>query len=146
VLLVVVLAVVSAACTGGDDEPSPPSGSASASDGGVRTSNVAVQFQPGKYAYQYNNVSASLTMDTGGSTLQVKNNSGQDLGKPGMYALSQDDKRYEGTVESPATIPDGETATFTVTFPEQVKPDTIGLLVLLFGGSNYGAMKPVPAG
>jgi hypothetical protein len=49
-------------------------------------------------------------------------------------------------VESPATIPDGETATFTITFPEQVNPDTVGLLVLLFGGSNYGAMKPVPAG
>jgi hypothetical protein len=146
VLLVVALAVVSAACTGGDDQPPSPSSSASASGDGVRTSNVAVQFQPGKYSYQYNNVSASLSMESGGSTLQVKNNSGQDLGKPGMYVLSQDDKRYEGTVESPATIPDGETTTFTVTFPEQVKPDTVGLLVLLFGGSNYGAMKPVPAG
>jgi hypothetical protein len=145
-LLVVALAVAEVACTGGDDQPSSPTVSVSPSGEGVQTSNVAVQFQPGKYFYQYNNVSATLTMEAGNSTLEVKNNSGQDLGKPGMYVLSQDDKRYEGTVEQPEVIPDGETASFTVTFPEQVKPDTVGLMVLLFGGSNYGSMKPVPVG
>jgi hypothetical protein len=137
---------MAAGCTGGDDQPPASGGSASPTPEGVTSKNVAVEFQPGKYFYQYNNVSASLTMESGGSTLEVKNNSGQDLGKPGMYVLSQDDKRYEGSVEEAEVIPDGQSASFTVAFPEQVKPDTVGLMVLLFGGSNYGAMKPLPVG
>lgn len=145
-LLVAALTFVAAACTGGDDQPPQQPSSASPSGDGVTSTNVNVQFQPGKYFYQYNNVAVTLSMETGGSTLQVKNNSGHDLGKPDVYVLSQDDKRYEGTVDDPQVIPDGETASFTVTFPEQVKPDTVGLMVLLFGGSNYGSMKPVPAG
>jgi len=32
-----------------------------------------------------------------------------------------------------------------VTFPDQVDPTSVGLMVLLFGGSNFGAMRPVPA-
>ena len=43
-----------------------------------------------------------------------------------------------------ATIPDGESATFQVTFPDDVDERTVGLVILSFGDSNYGALAPVP--
>jgi hypothetical protein len=52
--------------------------------------------------------------------------------------------RHDGTVGAGAPIPDGDSATFQMTFPDEVKPRTIGLVILLFGDSNYGAMAPVP--
>ena len=75
-------------------------------------------------------------------TLEVKNDSPAEIGKPGMYVISGDDQRYEGSVEA-CGDPQGESATFTVTFPIRWMPP-VGLMVLLFGGSNFGAMHPVP--
>jgi hypothetical protein len=47
----------------------------------------------------------------------------------------------EGTVQSPAAISDGETATFDVTF-EGIQVHNIGLVILLLGADNYGAFVP----
>jgi hypothetical protein len=104
-----------------------------------------VTFAPGEFEYTFNGITARFSMDGSGGTLTVKNASGAELGDPGMYVLGSDDKRYEGTVTSPAPVPDGGDATFQVTFPDKVTKESLGLLVLLFGGDNYGAMAPVPA-
>jgi hypothetical protein len=146
VVLVVLLTVFAAACTGGGDgEPSasPTSPSCAPGECVVNSDPGDIVYQPGEYEYTFNGVTANLSMDSG--TLEVKNDSPAEIGKPGMYVISGDDQRYEASVEAPAVIPQGESATFTVTFPDQVDPASVGLMVLLFGGSNFGAMHPVPA-
>jgi hypothetical protein len=144
-MIALALAVGGASCTGEDEPPSgsttspTPSGEAPvASDAGD------VVFVPGEFSYDFNDIKATLSMDGSDATLDVANRSGGELGKPGMYVIAGDGKRYEGTVASSATIADGGEASFQVTFPEQVTPDTVGLAILLFGGSNAGAMAPVP--
>jgi hypothetical protein len=144
---IALLALAAAACTGGD-EPAP-SDSASAPTGATGAGPVSIDpgnvvFEPGEYAYAFNNIEATLSMDGSQATLDVKNHSGGELGKPGMYVIAGDGKRYEATVEASSTIADGDEASFQLTFPDQVTPDTVGLAVLLFGGSNVGAMAPVP--
>lgn len=142
--LLVLIALSAAACTGGD-EPSPSSSAPATGASDPVTTSENVTFVPGEFEYRFNNITATFSMNGAGGTLTVKNGSGADLGEPGMYVLGIDDKRYEGVVSSPATVPDGGDAEFQVTFPDKVTKESLGLLVLLFGGDNYGAMAPVPA-
>lgn len=142
---VVLLSLLAASCTGGgDEEPSAQPTSASCAPGEcvVKTDTGDIAYQPGEYEYTFNDVTATFSLTSG--TLEVKNDSPAEIGKPGMYVISGDDQRYEGSVEAPAVIAEGESATFTVTFPDQVDATSVGLMVLLFGGSNFGAMHPVP--
>lgn len=143
---IVAISLAAVACTG-DDAPAPaPASSPSTSPGeGVQASDVGdIDFKPGRFSYNFNGIKASLSMDGSTGTLEVSNDSGQDLGKPGMYVIARDGQRYTGSVEAAAPIADGGNGTFQVTFPAQVTPDTVGLAVLLFGGSNAGALAPVP--
>jgi len=140
----VLLALSAAACTGGDSSSTPTAPATTDASAPVTTSEK-VTFVPGEFEYHFNNITATFSMDGSGGTLSVKNGSGAELGDPGMYVLGADDKRYEGTVTSPAPIPDGGQAEFQVTFPDKVTKETVGLLVLLFSGENYGAMAPAPA-
>jgi len=142
---VVLLTLLAAACTGGGDEaPSAAPTSASCAPGEcvVNSDTGDISYQPGEYEYTFNGVTATFSLTSG--TLEVKNGSPAEIGKPGMYVISGDDQRYEGSVEAPAVIPEGGSSTFTVTFPDQVDAASVGLMVLLFGGSNFGAMRPVP--
>lgn len=142
--LVVLIALSVAACTGDQASSTTPSSpTTGASDPVTASSNVT--FVPGEFGYRFNNITATFSMEGSGGTLSVKNGSGAELGDPGMFVLGIDDKRYEGAVTSPAPIPDGGDGVFQVTFPDKVTKASIGLLVLLFGGDNYGAMAPVPA-
>jgi hypothetical protein len=142
--LCIVVVLTAAACTGNDASSATPSGSATGASDPVTTSEN-VTFVPGEFEYRFNNIAATFSLDGSGGTLSVKNGSGAELGDPGMYVIGIDDKRYEGTVTSPLAIPDGSAAEFAVTFPEQVTKGSIGLIVLRFGGDDYGAMAPVPA-
>ncbi len=144
---VVLFTLLAAACTGGgDEEPSaqPTSPSCAPGECVVSSDPGDIAYQPGQYEYTFNGVTATFSLDGATGTLEVKNGSPAEIGKPGMYVISGDDQRYEGSVDAPAVIPEGGSATFTVTFPEQVDATSIGLMVLLFGGSNFGAMRPVP--
>ncbi len=76
------------------------------------------------------------------ATMDVTNASGSELAPPGVYVIGADDKRYDGKVTAAASIPDGGTASFQVTFPVAVTAKSIGLLILKFGDSNYGAFAP----
>ena len=104
-----------------------------------------MRFAPGEYRYAFNGVTASLSFSGSDATLQVKNASGSDLEPPGVYVIDGSGARHDGTVTDAATIPDGSTATFRITFPSAVTPKTIGLVILKFGDSNWGAFAPAPA-
>ena len=145
-LIAVVVAISAVACTG-DDEPAPsntPSAATPSGEAPVATDIGDVAFVPGEWAYDFNGIKATLSMDGSTATLDVKNGSPGELGRPGMYVIAGDGKRYEGAVASSAPIAEGDEVSFEVTFPEQVTPDSVGLAILLFGGSNAGAMAPVP--
>lgn len=84
-------------------------------------------------------------MDGSSGTLQVSNGSGAELGPPGMYVVTRTGEQVDGVVQDAAAVLDGEEATFEVTFPDPVTEGTVGLVILLFGDDNYGAMTPVAA-
>jgi hypothetical protein len=140
-LLIGLLLVVASSCTGsGDGSPSTTTAPASSP---VPTGPV--RFQPGEYRYEFGGVVASLSFDGSSATLDVKNASGAALDPPALYVIDGTGAREDGTVSGAAPIPDGESATFQVTFPGSVTPKSIGLVILEFGDSNYGAFAPAPA-
>jgi hypothetical protein len=143
-LLAVVLlveAMIGAGCTGhGGNAPSTPAGS---SPGGPLTSNVPVSFKAGEYRYRFNDITASLVLHGSGATLRILNGSGGELGAPGLYVITGDDRRFDGRVSDAAPIPNGGDVTMDVTFPAQVTAKTVGLVVLLLGSDNMGAFSPV---
>ena len=141
--LFVALLVTGAACT--RDEPQVVSPTPIVSGGPV-TSNAAVTFAPGKYRYTFNGIDATLTLDGSIGALEIQNASGAELAAPVIYAIGQDGTRHDATIQDSAAIADGSSASLTVTFPDAVKADTVGLIVLSFGSDNLGAFAPVPVG
>lgn len=77
--------------------------------------------------------------------MDVKNATGAELARPAIYVVEGSGARRDGVVVDAVPIPDGESATFRVTFPDQVTEESVGLVVLLFGDSNWGDFAPVPA-
>jgi hypothetical protein len=137
---VFLVAVFASACTSGGDgdtTPTPETPTSLPPTGPVR-------FQLGEYRYEFGGVVASLSFDGSSATLEVKNASGSALDPPSLYVIDATGVRHDGTVDAGVEIPDGDSATFEVSFPEEVKPKAIGLVILLFGDSNYGAFAPVP--
>ncbi|MGZ8579429.1 MAG: hypothetical protein ACXWWX_07860, partial [Actinomycetota bacterium] len=90
-------------------------------------------------------VTADLSFDGNVATMDVKNASGAELGAPRLYVVDGSGSHRDGVLADATPIPDGGSATFHVTFPDEVTDETIGLVILLFGDSNYGALAPVPA-
>ena len=135
-----LVAIFAAACTSGGDGQATPTSESPAPP----LPSGAVRFQPGKYSYRFGGIAADVIFDASTATLEVKNASGETLAAPSLYVIDRTGARHDGTVDAGAPIPDGGSATFQVTFPDEVKPRTIGLVILLFGDSNYGAMAPVP--
>ncbi len=139
-MLVVALGV---ACTGDGDDGQTPAQTASP------TSPVPagpVRFEPGAYRYEFGGVTADLRFDGSDATMDVENASGAELAAPSLYVVDGSGAHEDGVVADAAPIPDGEDATFVVTFPDGVTAETIGLVILLFGDANYGAFAPVPVG
>ncbi len=141
-ILPLIVLVAAAACTGDGDDGQTPTPTA------TTTSPVPtgpVRFEPGAYRWEFGGVTADLVFDGSDATMDVENASGAELAAPSLYVVEGSGTRRDGVVADAAPIPDGESATFQVTFPAQVTDETIGLVILLFGGSNYGAFAPVPA-
>jgi hypothetical protein len=146
-LLLVVSASLAAGCTG-DGEPSPSPGN----DGAEPTSPSPlptedpgeVPFEPGLFRYAFSGVEAELRWQGGEGELTVDNGSDRELGEPGLYAVTSDQREVPGDVAKSAAIPAGESATFSISFPDAVAFDETGFVVLLFGDENWGAFAPVP--
>ena len=141
-ILVVTLSV---ACTG--DDVDPPTGPGPTSEGivppSVDTGDVA--FEPGEFEYAWNGVDIRFSMDGGAGTLEIDNGTGRRLAAPGLYAILGDGTRRDATIDDASAIPDGRRASFEVVFPDGVDETTVGLVILLIGSNNWGALAPTPA-
>jgi hypothetical protein len=139
--LIVLVAMLVASCTGGDgDAPTPAPSSTTTSP--VPTGPV--HFQPGHYAYEFGGVTVGVVFDGSDAEMDVKNASGAELAAPSLYVVLGTGAQRDGAVTDATTIPDGESATIQVTFPDDVDERTVGLVVLSFGDSNWGDLAPVP--
>jgi hypothetical protein len=148
-LALVTLASLAAACTSDDPPASSPGTSPTASEPtGSPLPTVdpgAVKFEDGVFRYSFNGVSAELRWRGGDGELRVQNGSDRELGEPGLYAVTQDQREVRGEVAGTEPIPAGDEASFAISFPPNVSYDETGFVVLLFGDENWGAFAPVPA-
>jgi hypothetical protein len=132
------LAVLLAACDGRGEPSTSPSKTTSAI---VPTPAETFTGAPGTATYEYANEGLVVTVQLDGSdgTLDVKNNSSNDLDAPGLYVLDAvDGREVDGTVLDASPVAAGGNASFGVRL-DDLTVDDIGLLVLLFGADNYGA-------
>lgn len=136
--LVPLLALAAVACTGAagkSDGTGDGKGQASPSEPVLRPGDSGV--------YRYANAGLVATLDLAKGTLEIENDTGRTLAKPGFYALhATDGRRVEGRVIDATAVPAGETRTFDVEL-DGIAPDDIGLLVLLIGRDNYGAFVEI---
>jgi hypothetical protein len=139
--LLLVVALAGTACTGDDPSPSPDDTSSSASP--LPTVDVPVDFVPGEWTYENNGVTVAFSWE--GGALSVENGSGAELGAPGLYVVTQTQERVDGEVAGAAPIPDGDSGDLVATFPGDLTLADVGLVVLMFGDQNWGALSPVVA-
>lgn len=139
--LSLVLVLTFAACTGGGGPAGKGPSGGSGATGGPPTPTESFSGPPGTALYRYVNAGLTATMHLDGSTgtLEIDNATGRELAKPSFYILdARDGTQIDGTVDAATTVPDGETATFDVSY-SGLDIKNIGLLVLLMGRDNYGA-------
>jgi hypothetical protein len=142
----VLVAFVSSACTGDDipttDPPRQLQDGASvepppSSDPGDTA------FVPGEFSYAYLGVTVTLSWKGQYGKLEVENAGDRELGQPGLYAVTNDQREVDARLRHAGSIPAGDSATFDVVFPQSVTLDQTGFVVLLFGDQNWGALAPV---
>jgi hypothetical protein len=139
--LSLVLVLTLAGCTGGGAPggEGPSGGTGATADSPTPTASFSGP--PGTALYRYVNAGLTATMHLDGNTgtLEIDNATGRELAKPSFYILdARDGTQIDGKVDAATTVPDGETATFDVSY-SGLDIKNIGLLVLLMGPDNYGA-------
>ena len=141
VAFAVLASLLGAGCSGNAN--GSPSGAASSPAAATSTAEAPVA-QKGEYSYVNAGLNATVKFAGGGAaTLTLANSTGRTLEKPGLYVeQASTGKQIDGKVVAAAPVADGKTSTFHVTFPPDVRPETIGLLILLIGPDNYGAFVP----
>lgn len=135
------LALALAACTGGGGSDGKGPSGGSGATGGSPAPTETFSGPPGTALYRYVNAGLTATMHLDGNigTLEIDNATGRELAKPSFYILdARDGAQIDGTVDTATTVPDGETATFDISY-SGLDIKNIGLLVLLMGRDNYGA-------
>jgi hypothetical protein len=140
VLSLFVAGALVVACTKSTDAGPPASGTIESGSGTVTPGETATG-PPGTAVYRYTNpgLVATMSLDGESGTLAIENDTGRDLPLPGFYILdARNGDRVNGQVKNAATIPNGETKTFRVSFGGLGIKD-IGLVILLVGHDNYGA-------
>jgi hypothetical protein len=144
--LALVAFAVAVGCTGEASPTRSPGGRATTEPSAALPTEDpgAVKFQDGVFRYAFNGVSAELRWQGGDGELRVDNGSDRELGEPGLYAVTQDQREVPGDVMDTAPIPAGDTAEFAISFPPDVAYEETGFVVLLFGDENWGAFAPVP--
>jgi hypothetical protein len=140
-ILVSLAVVLLAACEVDGDEPTPaPS---SPEQGPTETSTI--EASPGSYRYEGLGVAAVLTFDGPDAELQVRNDTGVELGEPRLYLFAADDgTRIELTTGDPRPVAPGPAETFDISFDGDPVP--IGMVFLRLGQEDFGAFVPVKRG
>jgi hypothetical protein len=91
-------------------------------------------------------IEARLTIEGEAATLTVDNETGGPLPRPGVYVLdARDGSRVEWTVVDARAARAGASE-WQVQRPAVPEPKHIGLVVLVFGGEDYGAFVPPEPG
>jgi hypothetical protein len=143
VVLAVVLTLALTGCTGDDEPDGRLSGASGGTAGSGPTAPTGptgtISIPPGSSVYRYVNAGLQAVLDLDADTLEISNETGSDLQKPGFYVLdARDGTQIDGRVVDPAGVPAGEAATFDVTL-DGIELRNIGLVVLLVGEDNLGA-------
>jgi hypothetical protein len=132
---------VTVACTnsGSSDGTAPPTAAVSAPP----TGNVDVSLVPGEWTYEYLGVKAAFDWKEGApATLTVKNGSDQPVGAPDVYIVTKDQRHIDGKADGSAPLDPGQSGDYTITFPDGLTPNDLGLVVLKLGDVNWGALGP----
>jgi len=129
-----------AACTG-DQEPSDaPAGSPSTSPPPVTSADSYVFTDAA-------GIEARLTLEGEGGELVVRNGTGAELPKPGVFVLdARDGARTIWRVVDATPVAAGQRASFQVDRPPVPEARHVGLVVLLLGGEDLGAFVPPQPG
>jgi hypothetical protein len=143
-LLLAPLLLAAVACT--DDGNADTGTSPAASVSSQPTSDVEVRFVDGEWTYELDGVKATFSWHDGPASLAVKNGSEQQVGAPGLYVVTRDQRHVDGDVADAAPLDPSASGRYAVTFPDGLQPDDIGLVVLELGGVNWGALGPKIAG
>lgn len=132
VILVSFLALIAAACGSGTAGSATRDGSAVSEDA------------DGGYVYDGDvAIAATLDRDDETWTLRVTNDTGRQLGPPGIYGLAADDgRRIDADVSGAAPVPPDGQVELSVTFPGGGSSRDFGLVMLLFGQQNFGPLAP----
>ncbi len=126
-------------CTGGDATDTT---SSVISPNPLPTTDVNATIVPGEWTYEYLGVKATFEWKDGPPILTVKNATGADLGAPSVYVVTQDQRHVDGKMDASQPLADGATGTYTVGFPGDLTRDDVGLVVLMLGDANWGALSP----
>jgi hypothetical protein len=141
--LALLLSLAAAACTsdGGDGGGTTAGGTAGTGSTGGEvgpTPVVSGSATSGTYEYQNAGLHVTIRIEGTAGTMEVDNGSGHQLEDPAFYILdARDGTEIDGVVTSPAPVPDGQTATFDISF-EGIEVGGIGAIALLFGADNFG--------
>jgi hypothetical protein len=144
IALALILLVLAGACTddgGGGGEP-PTGGTGptteTGDDGGPTPVQSAGPGDRGTYEYANAGLRVILRIDGTAGTMEIRNDTGRELGRPDFYLLdARDGQEFPGDVSAGAPIPAGETATFDIAFSGIAVRD-VGAIALLLGRDNYG--------
>ncbi|GEM_PF-5158827 len=137
VLVLVALTATLAACTGHGGS----GGGGRSGSGPSPNASPTFVAPPGTSLYVYTNAGLIATMELKGDrgTLKIQNQTGRALPAPGFYLLAATDgHRVPGVVAGAAPVPNGDTASFPVSFGG-LRDQDIGLVILVMGHDNYGA-------
>ena len=132
-----LLTFLLAACTGGDE--SPPTGTPTTSPPPVTSADSYVFTDAA-------GIEARIAIEGESAVLTIRNDTGAELPRPGVYVLdARDGSRVDWSVLDAAPVPEGESE-WQVERPPVPEPKHIGLVVMLFGGEDYGAFVPPQPG
>ena len=132
-----LLTVALVACTG-DDEPAP--------EQSPTTSPPPVTSADSYVFTDAAGIEARIAIEGEGAVLTLTNDTGAALPRAGVYVLdARDGSRVDWTVLGAASVPEGESE-WQVERPPAPEAKHIGLVVMLFGGEDYGAFVPPQPG
>ena len=139
-----LLTVALVACTG-DDEPAP--------ERSPTTSPPPVTSADSYVFTDAAGIEARIAIEGEGAVLTVTNDTGAALPYAGVYVLdARDGSRVDWTVLEAGAVPEGESevpegeSEWQVERPPVPEAKHIGLVVMLFGGEDYGAFVPPQPG
>ncbi len=140
-MLPLVLVGIATACSG--TKAHAPASTSSTVEPVTKSPSGPVVIRPGEFRYQNFGLVVTLELKTNTGTMVVSNGSGHPLGKPGIYVIDgTTGRQIDGKVLAGKPLASGAKATFQVQFPPVVNDKEIGLVILLFGTDNYGALAP----